>query len=151
MKRLALVALVLVMACGSDKDSPTGPNGSGSVTAMIDGAAFSADLAVQATRSGNLLSFGAVTSTSRQINFALPNVTGTGTVQLGGGAPATVTYTEGTRGWVTSLVGGSGSVNITTLTANRAAGTFSFTAIPSASTGATGNKVVTNGTFDVKF
>lgn len=152
MKRLVLAALVLAMACGSDGNSSTEPKGAGGVTATIDGTAFSADLAVQATRAGNVLAFGAVSSNSRQLNFSLVNVTATGTIPVGTGTGAhTITYTEGTKAWVTSMVGGSGSVVITTLTANRAAGTFSFTAIPSTNTGAAGNKAVTAGSFDVKF
>lgn len=151
MKRLTLVAVaVMAMACG-DKSGPTESVGAGSVTATIDGAAFSGSLSVQATRTSNVLSIGAVSNNSRQINFALFGVTTTGTVPVGAGAASTITYTDVTKAWVTSLVGGTGSVTITTLTANRAVGTFSFTAIPSANTGATGNKVVTNGSFDVKF
>ena len=46
--------------------------------------------------------------------------------------------------------GGTGSITLTTLTSNRAAGTFTFTAKPLAG-GATGDKVVTQGAFDVTF
>lgn len=47
--------------------------------------------------------------------------------------------------------GSTGTVTFTTLTGNRAVGTFSFTAVASPNTAATGTRVVTNGLFDVTF
>jgi hypothetical protein len=57
------------------------------------------------------------------------------------------------QGWNASdeHAGSTGSINFTTQTANRAAGTFSFLAVPAAATGATGTLNVTSGTFDVTF
>jgi hypothetical protein len=42
-------------------------------------------------------------------------------------------------------------VTITSLTSTSAAGTFTLTLAPTAGTGATGNKVITNGVFNVTF
>lgn len=53
-----------------------------------------------------------------------------------------------TATWTSTLPGGSGSVTITELTATRARGTFEFTLVPS-DAGAVGNRVVTDGEFDV--
>jgi hypothetical protein len=52
-----------------------------------------------------------------------------------------------------SAIGGSGTLTIATLTAAGATGTFAFTAVPpqAGGAGATGTKVVTNGTFNVTF
>jgi hypothetical protein len=50
--------------------------------------------------------------------------------------------------WKVSPVAGSGTINLATLTAKAASGTFSFTA-PANANGATGTKVVTNGAFNV--
>ena len=46
---------------------------------------------------------------------------------------------------------GSGSVTVTTLTATGASGTFFFTLVPITITGATGNRSVTEGVFNVTF
>ncbi len=46
---------------------------------------------------------------------------------------------------------GSGTVTIVTLSATGATGTFSFTAPPVAGTGATGDKIVSAGAFNVTF
>jgi len=50
--------------------------------------------------------------------------------------------------WVTSLVGGSGSITLTTVSTRAASGSFALTMVPSG--GATGNKTVT-GTFNATF
>lgn len=149
MKRLALLAFAMVMACGDDGGNP--PVGAGIMTASIDGTAFSGTLAVQATRSGNVISISAVGSNTRQLSLNLVGVTATGNVAIGAGSASLGQYSQGTQTWVSSLVGGSGTVVLTTLSSTRAVGTFSFTAIPSPSTGATGNKSVTSGAFDVSF
>ena len=149
MKRLALLAFAFVMACGDDGGNP--PVGAGTMTASIDGTAFSGTLAVQATRSGNLLSISAVGSNTRQLSLNLVGVTAPATIAIGAGSTSLGQYSTGTQTWVSSLAGGSGSVVLTTLTSTHATGTFSFTAIPSTTTGATGNKAITNGTFDVTF
>lgn len=50
------------------------------------------------------------------------------------------------------LSGGTGTVTITAINATGASGTFSLSAVPfSAGGGATGAKLVTNGTFNVTF
>ena len=149
MKRLALLAFAFVMACGDDGGNP--PVGAGTVSASIDGTAFSGTLAVQAVRSVNTINISAVGSNTRQLSLNLVGVTTTGNVPIGAGSTSMGQYSVGTQTWVSSLVGGSGTVVLTTLTTTRAVGTFTFTAIPSPSTGATGNKVVTTGAFDVTF
>jgi hypothetical protein len=60
------------------------------------------------------------------------------------------TYTKNGQGWGSGVPGGSGSVTLTTLTANHVVGTFSFNAAPS-NGGATGTIQVTNGKFDIAF
>jgi hypothetical protein len=52
--------------------------------------------------------------------------------------------------WYAAGTIGSGSVTFTTLTATQASGTFVFT-IPANSGGASGNKLVTDGVFNVTF
>ena len=55
------------------------------------------------------------------------------------------------RSWHALSTVGNGTVTLTSISATGAAGTFAFTAPAVASSGATGSKVVTNGSFDVKF
>jgi hypothetical protein len=57
---------------------------------------------------------------------------------------------KGGKSWGSSLQGGTGSVTLTTLTANHIVGTFAFSAVASGG-GATGTSVVTNGQFDITF
>lgn len=153
MKRLAILAFVLaavtVSSCGDDGGNP--PVGAGRMSASIDGTAFTGSLAVTAVRTTNTITISAVGSNTRQISINLLGVTGTGAVAVGAGSQNFAQYSQGTQTWVSSLVGGSGTVNLTTLSATHATGTFSFTGIASTATGATGNKVVSNGAFDVSF
>jgi hypothetical protein len=54
-------------------------------------------------------------------------------------------------GWFASQKAGSGTITIASLSATRAAGTFSFTAVPDAFNPKTGMKVVAERTFAVAF
>lgn len=151
-RRLAgAVALTLVVAgCGGDSGGPSGSDGT--MSATIDGQPWNASLAVSATYSSNVLGIGGTDGNSRQINITIPNVTTTGTINLGLGSQAVaVVVTSPTEAWASSLVGGSGSVVITELTSTGAKGTFTFTGIRATGTGGTTSKTVTNGQFDVTF
>jgi len=75
----------------------------------------------------------------------------TGTFSLNTGQLNLVNISSATgQTWSTVAPGSTGSIVITTYTANRIAGTFSFTAA-ALSGGATGTLTVTNGSFDVTF
>ncbi len=52
--------------------------------------------------------------------------------------------------WNTNILGGTGTVTITTVSTTAATGSYSFTMVPQAGSGATGNRVV-DGTFTVTF
>lgn len=52
--------------------------------------------------------------------------------------------------WNTNILGGSGSITLTSVSTTGATGSFSYTMVPQAGTVATGNKVV-QGTFTVTF
>jgi hypothetical protein len=83
------------------------------------------------------------------VGFGAPAKTGATSVGLGSGTNGSVQQSG--RGWHATLTNGSGSVTITTLTSSSASGTFSFTMVPLPNTGATGNRVITNGVFNVTF
>jgi hypothetical protein len=166
MHRRRLLALALLaatstlVACGGD-DGGAGPTPGGlkSMQATIAGTQWSANpLAISAVRSGTVLSIAGSdikAGTTTQININLPNVTGTGTFQLNpnfAGQLALLTITTGTTPavWTTVLSPATGSISITTLTDERVAGTFTFTAQTSGAP-ATGTRAVTSGTFDIAF
>ncbi len=156
---LALSIALVVAACGGG--SPAGPGGGGGngtdrITATIDGQAFTAGT-IQAlpvsTVPGSLAFQGTqiVGSAARVISINLAFIPGPGTYPLGmniGTSPGgTVTMVVGTNSYTTPLSGAAGSVTITSLTATRVAGSFTFTA--NATLGA-GTSTVTNGIFDVQ-
>jgi Family of unknown function (DUF6252) len=89
---------------------------------------------------------------SRSITIILSNIDAPGTYPLGVSAAnvgglAIYSTTSG-ESWSTPPSGDAGTITLTTLTTGRIAGTFSFTATPLGG-GATGNKVVTDGVFDL--
>ena len=147
----AAVLCSTLTACGDDGTN-NGGDDDNTVTASIDGVAFSGTVAIQATYNSSVLSIGAVGANQRQINIVIPSATATGNYDLGAGRPGVVTVTFGVQSsWTTTLAGGTGTVAVAAISASGARGTFSFTAVPAAGTGSVGNKVVTNGAFDVKF
>ena len=161
MKRaFALVAALAftVAACGDD--GPTGPDGGGSeMAATIDGTNVTfPSLGIQGVYTQNVLQIGGTTTTNpvRQINISLNGVTATGTYDLNPSALpnnlATLTLVEGTTAsvWTTALSPATGSITLTTLTADRVAGTFQFTGQAGPGTPATGQKSVTSGSFDIE-
>ena len=147
---LLLIAPALLVGCDSDDG---GSGSGGTLTAQVGGTAFTA-AAVTATFSGGALVFGgsSVSNPPRQINISIPGAQAgqTYTLGAGGGSSATATWVEGTTAadmYVASLVSGSGSITIQTLTADGATGTFSFTG----SNNASATRQVTSGQFDVEF
>ena len=142
----ALAATVLAGGCSDDE---TGNNNDNSLSATIDGTAFTATT-VQGTYSSNLLAFSGLNGTT-SVTFAVPNVTATGTFQLGVGQAGIAQVNVGTQNWTTALTGGTGSLTVTALSSSEATGTFTFSAPATTSTGATGTKAVTSGSFTIHF
>jgi len=158
-KRLPILAASLVLfalnACGGD--GPTGTNGNtnvgdGTMSAAINGAAWrSMKSGDKGSHSGQIYAVVGLNG-SYTIALGIAGLTAPGTVDLsltsGNGSNAIVSNTVGA--WSTAFNGGSGTITVTTLTANRIAGTFSFNA-PAGSGNATGTLQVRNGNFDVTF
>ena len=154
-----LVSLVLV-ACGGDgQPNDPGTGGDGSMSATIDGQAWTADAdgvvvsgGTSATPAGAITISGVKMSTGVTVSLILAFVTGPDNYPLGvnvvtnpGGVGQ---VSQGANGWITPLSGSAGSVTITARTATRIAGTFFFTGsgLPGMNPA---TKTVTNGTFDV--
>ena len=157
-----IVGTMVMVACGGSGDaSPTGVNstggtaGDGSVTATINGTAWRSskalDHALRASANAPIITLSA-TNLPYSIAIAIGPITGPATFSMDVGNPsnAVVTMTAGslTTIWSTALSGGKGSVTVTTLTATRIAGTFSFDAISNAGAATV---QVRNGTFDLAF
>jgi len=176
--RLASIVALLVTAAACSSDSnPAGADGSNNnggsgssnssvtncttqtnacMTALIDGAAFTSVTTGSGlgTYSGGLLAVGG-SDANYALAFALL-ATGTGSYSIPGngistGKNAVLNSARTQAGWTASGNVGSGNVTITSLTSNTVAGTFNFTVVPTAGTGATGNHSITNGTFFVRF
>ena len=150
---ITIASLAFTLACGGDSKGVMNPNpnqAGKSMSARIDGVAWTAaSVSVNVTNLGITIS--GADASGRGVGLGMSKSLGTGTQTFGTNASALGTVTVGTQAWSTvSQSGASGSVTLTTLTANRAAGTFAFTAVPFIG-GATGNKVVTTGAFDVTF
>jgi hypothetical protein len=131
-----------------------------SMRATIDGVSWTA-VTVSAAKGGAIpaapagfLSIGGTNSFSGQyveIAVAVPAAVGTYDVSSSTGANTGLQIPNASSSWSAGPLGGNGTVTLTTLTATGATGTFSFTAVPLRGTNATGDKVVTNGVFDVTF
>lgn len=159
---LCATATTFLAGCGGDGgDGGTGPTGgSKSMQASVQGVQWTANpLAISAVWSGTALTLAGSdlkSGTSTQVNITLPNVTGTGVFQLNpnfAGQVALLTITTGTTPsvWTTALSPGTGTISLSTLTNERVAGTFSFTAQASPGTAATSQRTVSSGTFDIAF
>lgn len=152
LRGLALAAmLIIAQGCGGSDDPASGNNNTskGSVSANVNGAAWSATT-VQSTYQGGVLGIGGAQisgAENKQINIS-GLVSGPGTYQLGLIAPLTVTYAEGSGTSVKTFVARSGSVKVDAISATSAKGSFSFEAQDQQGNG---TRSVTEGTFDVKF
>jgi hypothetical protein len=160
MKRTLSLATALAFAVASCGDGgPTGPGGGNgnAMSATIDGTDITfPSTGVTGVYVNNVLQIGGTSTTNpvRQINIVLNNVTATGTIGLNPpAAPNQALLTIMINGqanvWTTALPPATGSLTLTTLTADRVAGTFPFTGQAGPGTPATGQKSVTSGTFDI--
>ncbi|MEZ5084064.1 MAG: DUF6252 family protein [Bacteroidales bacterium] len=121
----------------------------GAMTCKVNGTSWTASLAVVATDENGLLTVTGSDSNAHQCQVSVFNHTGTGTYSLGGSItnPNLGRWTEGLsqNDTYSTMVGlGSGTLEITELTATNVKGTFSFTAKNGAGTEVS----VTEGSFD---
>jgi hypothetical protein len=151
--RMSVIALLFAGACGGGSSKITGTNNSasGPMSATIDGQAWASPVP-QAVYKGNILSVAGIDlGITAAVSFASA-VSGTGTYSLsyGNQLAGSGGVSKGGKGWTSGLQGGTGTLTLTTLTANHVAGTFAFDAV-AASGGATGTVHVTDGKFDITF
>ncbi|MGZ6134964.1 MAG: hypothetical protein ACXWK9_10920 [Myxococcaceae bacterium] len=127
------------------------------MSASVNGQAFTAtQSATAAANSSAAISVYTVSgtrlngTTAENITLSLYNIAATGTYPLGVNSTnfgGIATYLNGSSSWTTPLSGTAGTVIITSLTASRIAGTFSFNAADVLNPAST--RSVTNGAFDV--
>jgi len=159
LRTLAVIATLSALGCGGGDDNPTGPPAggatNGSLTAQIGGASFSATGTITVNRQTNFIGLAAAGfagGNAYSLVIGIGNATGPGTHNLSltaGGDGSSLIVGTATTGYGTAFTGGSGSITITSLTANRIVGTFSGTLPPSS--GSAAALVITNGSFDVTF
>jgi hypothetical protein len=152
-------AAVLWAACGGGGggNNPGGGGGNGAMSATVNGQAFTASQSATAAASSSA-AVSVYTITGTRLNGTSPetillslyNIAATGTYPLGVNSTnfgGIATYLNGSTSWTTPLNGTAGTVIITSLTASRIAGTFSFTGADVLNPAST--RSVTNGAFDV--
>lgn len=147
-------ALLLLGGCGDDPLSPDEPSHeipNGSMSARIDGEAWTADAVLSVSYTGGILAFAGSNTESVTIGVGfIPD--GVGAYEIGPGEPTNANVATGTANtWTASSASGSGSVTLTSWSEHSATGTFSFVASAVGSSGATGTRSVTEGVFDVTF
>jgi hypothetical protein len=176
--RFATVALLLfACACGgggsttspsnsSGNPNSGNPNSKGSMSAVIDGKAWTATQGVStASYSGGIFAIGgsdpnyilsfAVTANGGG-TFVIPGadrVTGQPALQAGNNA-LLIPVVNGVAqpSWVADFTKGSGTIVLTSISATGATGSFSFALAPSnAAFGTAGTRLVSSGTFNVNF
>lgn len=194
-KRSALAPMLVVLlgaGCGGRDDNPgtntgtpTGPSANcavtpptGTMTAQLNGAAFTANFSTQATIQNatalgpnivQISGVGCVDGTATRVQQVLitvgrltPITPGSYALDAaaqsqppGSGYSGIGTYVSAPNLWYTNLNSaagaGSGTVTFTTITATRLAGTFSLVlaAAPGNGTGFTNRVTVSNGAFDI--
>jgi hypothetical protein len=160
---IPLVVALVFAGCKKDSSSPTGPGtggnggGTGTFTFTMDGTNYSGVgvAVVDTTTTGRPAVVGTyISTTNPKITVAL-SVAASETfpentdVSLTGGTAYGIVLlgepTAPTAMYSTQLPGASGTMKVTSVTATNVIGTFTFTAT---STTGTGQKAITNGTFN---
>ena len=140
-----VLALTTLAACSKkDTVTPT-PTSSQSMAWTVDGANVTANVVTPVVSGSNILISGSTTGTpTTTVLMSLPKAAGT--YQISASSVAAISYsTGGSNGQ--SYPGTSGTIVVSSLSANNAAGTFTFSGSNSTNT----TKAITNGTFSVSF
>lgn len=141
------VILVLVAACGDDSSTGPGTPSDEGLSMQVDGVPFNPST-VTAQRAGGVVSIAAVDQAAvTGFGLGIPD-SGPGTYTVAQNE-VVILYNSSAGGWAASVLqGGSGSITVTTLTADRFAGTFSAV-LPAQSGQMPATVSITNGSFDL--
>ena len=149
---LALALAVLIGGCNSSTSTDDSTPAGYYMTAKIEGAAFTANTAaLQAVNTSGLLAIsgGTASASVQQISLTIFGAEQGKTYSLGFGNTSFASVTLGLTSkdsYSSSLVGGSGSITISKLTATEVEGTFTFKGINTDEA----TKNVTEGKFRAK-
>ena len=138
--------------CGGSDSSITGTNTGGPMTASIDGQAW-VSAAPGATYKNNILAIVGIdlgSGTTIEVGSASVSHAGTYSLAFSNLNAGVAIISQGGKSWSSTVQGGTGSLVVTTITANHVTATFSFDA-PALTGGATGTKHLTTGKIDVIF
>jgi hypothetical protein len=147
------IAILFASACGGDDDEgPVGPPESDTtVTFSLDGGTtFTAATATITSSAGRLLIIG---SRGQNESMGLGFDLRTGVQSSGTGGTAVASYVLiGTGSWAAgpNLAASSGTLTLTTATANHVVGTFSFSLVSTA-TSTPATRQMTNGRIDIRY
>jgi len=104
---------------------------------------------IQAINTNGILAVGGMDASSTvQIQLRIVNLTQPGTVQIAAGQPYSALLYENGAVYSATGVSGTGTITVSTLTATKAEGTFTFSGI---NTTTKLQRNVTNGKFSVRF
>jgi len=144
---VALASLLFAACGGGDTTGPATPNDATTMSARIDGAAWSAiSVAIDSTPPSVLFLTGV--NASQTLTLGIPVNQGVGLQVVGGPTPVAAVLVNGEQWWAASRTqGGAGSITLTSVAPGHVAGTFEFTL--------NGRDVlarrVTSGKFDVRY
>lgn len=150
MKKILLVLMVAPLLWSCSKDSNNNNSGGNSMSAKVNGSAWTADLSVQGNKSTGspvVLTL-AGTGSGSQINITVSDYSGPGTYSTSNGLNAIYTNTSTLAVYTANMAMGSGSVVVSSETNGLVQGTFSFTGAQA--TGGTGSASITEGTFRIQ-
>jgi hypothetical protein len=120
------------------------------MSASIDGSAWSTTIVGANPGAGFIIIAGASVGGQTTVGLTIA-LSGTGTQTMGPGTLTAGSVLIGSQMWQANTSAGSGSITLTTMTSNRVAGTFTFTAKGLGISVAPATRVVTNGQFDVTY
>ncbi len=153
---LIAAALFAGTGCGSPVESRQPPRSDGSITATMNGAAWTSTRANATYASTTLRVTGRDASDSIVVDILLYNVIGAGTYDIGTTDGVTVSAAYGRKdgiGYSTPLTVPprmSGTVAITTMTGDSVAGTFRFTGYRNGDAGSHESLDVRDGSFRLR-
>jgi len=148
---LAIAALVAECACSNrDTTGPATPKSRGSMSAVIDGAAWSTvSISIDSLAPSSIVVWGS--KATEKLAIAIPVDQGPGTQTVGSTTPLFAGLLSGSQSWLASRTqGGSGSVTLTTVVSGHLAGTFEFT-LAAHDGSAPADRRVSSGQFDVRY
>lgn len=153
LKRVVLfMSLSIALACSDANDDDLGTTGEGTLTANVDGSAFSSlNITAGAVVTNGVAAIQGSTSDGTYIRINIANYNGKGTYAIGSSLTDMTSLSYGTikpaiAAWLASslIPNSSGTIEITDDTDSSISGTFSFTGYND-----TDKKVITDGKFNV--